>query len=460
MLPGGWKARRVAYASAVPVSRKRKKKPGKSGHSRKPASVNQLGDRRGSAAVLGGQDPRALAEALQGLTAYREQIHAGRSSRAAAAAKDLVSDLVAVVANQPDVIVEDVLCLRLGTVLSEAEQAPLDDRPGPSHLAPALVTAAAAAVEATDDDAWHAPWRVLTAVAGILPYPHSQAATDAITQLRDTPGRRVLSPAPPGPTVTGPVLWTRDRYGSRFAVTAPITTADQPERWYLWDIDACGHQAFTVHSGYYPTPEAAQTAWQAGVGPIAAAGTELATVDDPRLLAEVLPAEEGFLRSGGENVEQYAEYHRSKRLGEAVKQTFRQQETRPGRGMDATTAAAEFTTWLRAHDTDQRELPVDLEELATELADSWCLNNIDAVFTTCSPHRVALFVQHVHGYYLDDFAKQLVALLPDWIRWLAARNTTPPELVERCLPYAEGQPHPEITVDDNIEPDYLARVIE
>jgi hypothetical protein len=439
----------------VPVSRKRKKKPGKSGRPLKPALVDQ----RGSAAVLSEHDGGELARALRGLTAHREQVHAGRRSRATTAATELVTDLVAVVANQPDMIVEDALCLRVGTLLSEAEQAPLDDRPGPSHLAPALVTAAAAAVEATTGDAWRAPWRVLTAVSDILPYPHSEAAADAITRLRDTMGKQVLPAAPPGPTVTGPVLWTRDRYGSRFAVTAPITTADQPERWYLWDIDACGHQAFTVHSGYYPTPEAALTAWQTGVGQTAAAGTELAPIDDPWLLTELLPAEEGLLRTGGENEEQFAEYHRSKRLAEAVKQTLRQRQTRPDRGLDAATAAAEFTTWLRADGSDQRELPDDLDELATELADSWCLNDIDAVFATCSPHRVALFVRHVHGYYLDDFAKQLVALLPDWTRWLATRNTTPPELAERCLPYAEGQPHPQITVD-HTGPDYLARVTE
>lgn len=447
----------VPMLRRVPVSRKRKKKPGKSGRPLKPARVDQ----RGSAADLSEHDRRELAEAWRGLTAYREQVHAGRRARADAAATDLVTDLVAIVANQPNMIVEDALCLRLGTLLSEAKQAPLDDRVGPSHLAPALVAVAAAAVEATtvDTDTWRAPWRVLTAVAGILPYPHSEAAADAITWLRDTVGRRVLPPAPPGPTVTGPVRWTRDRYGSRFAVTAPITTADQPERWYLWDIDACGHQAFTVHSGYYPTPEAALTAWQAGVGQIAAADTELALVDDPWLLAELIPVEE-LLRSGGENVAQFAEYHRSKRLGEAVKQTMRQQETRPGSGMDAATSAVEFATWLRARDTDPRELPEDLDELATELADSWCINNIDAVFATCSPHRVALFVRQVHGYYLDDFADQLVTLLPDWIHWLATRNATPPELANRCLPYAEGQPHPQITVNDNIEPDYLARVIE
>jgi len=252
---------------------------------------------------------------------------------------------------------------------------------------------------------------VLTAVATILPYPYSQIAADAITRLRntvrDTTGRRTLPPTPSGPEVTGPVRWTRDRYGSRFAVTAPITTDDQPERWYLWDIDACGHQAFTVHSGYYPTPEAALTAWQTGVGPTAA-GTELAPVDDPWLLADLLPAEEGPLRAGGENTEQFAEYHRSKRLAEAVKHASRRR-TPPDRGLNAATAAAEFATWLRDR---EQELPEDPDEMASELADSWCINNIDAVFTACSPHRVALFMQHVHGFYVNDFAVRLVALLP------------------------------------------------
>jgi hypothetical protein len=44
----------------------------------------------------------------------------------------------------------------------------------------------------------------------------------------------------------------------------------------------------------------------------------LAPVDDPRLLAALLPVEMGFMRPGGENAEQLAEYHRSKRLAEAV----------------------------------------------------------------------------------------------------------------------------------------------
>jgi hypothetical protein len=440
------------------VSRKRKKKSGKTGRSRGSVRVNQ----RLSDADPSELDRRELADAWRGLAAYREQVDARRTAQAAAAARDLVADLVAAVVNEPDMIVEDVLCRRLGTLLSEAEQAPIDDRPGLRHTADALVAAAAAAVEATiaeQRDAWRAPWRVLTAVAGILPYPDSEAADDAIARLRDTPGGRALPAPPPGPAVTGPVLWTRDRYGSRFAVTAPITTAGAPQRWYLWDIDACGHQAFTVHSGFYPTPDAALTAWQDGVGPIAAAGTLLSPVDDAWLMAELLPVEEGLLRPGGENEEQFAEYHRSKRLGQAVKQATPPPENPPSSGLDAATAAVEFTAWLRARDTDRHSLPEDLDELVTELADSWCINHIDAVYATCSPHRVALCLLHVRGYYLDEFADQLVALLPDWTRWLAARNATPPDLADRCLPYAQGQPHPQISMD-RIGPDYLARVTE
>ncbi|MBV8995573.1 MAG: hypothetical protein JO287_18165, partial [Pseudonocardiales bacterium] len=56
-------------------------------------------------------------------------------------------------------------------------------------------------------------------------------------------------------------------------------------------------------------------------------------------------------------------------------------------------------------------------------------------------------------------ADQLVALLPEWTRWLAAYNAAVPELADRCLPYAHGQPHQQVGRDDS-KPNYLARVIE
>lgn len=249
-----------------------------------------------------------------------------------------------------------------------------------------------------------------------------------------------------------------DCHRSRFGVTAAFPTPDGPNRWYLWDIDACGHQAFTVHSGYYPTPEQALAAWQAGVGLLAAGETALAPVDEPSLLAELLPAEVGFLRAGGENAVQFAEYHRSKRLAEAAIEAVAPSRAAQRADIDAATAATGFAAWLREHRAGQPQ-PGNLDELVEELADSWCLDSPATVYGTCSPHRVALTVLHLRNYYQDDFAAQLIALLPDWTSWLAAHSGVAPHLAERCRPYALGEPHADVGSDDS-RPNYLARVTE
>jgi hypothetical protein len=386
---------------------------------------------------------------------------ARRAASATEAAEALLADLVTAAADRPDEDLSDDVCTRIGAILYAQAHEPFDDRVGPNLLAESVVTATAAAVRAAVADsggqpqAWLAPWRVLTAVAGILVHPLEEAATEAIRQLRDDPGGGVLPDAPSGPAVTSPVLWTRDAYGSRFGVTAAISVGGAPPRWYLWDVDTCGHQAFTVHSGFYPTSDQALAAWQAGVGQ-AAAGTTFTPVDDTWLLAELMPVEEGVLRAGGEDAGQFGEYHRSKRLGQALTQSPTRAATSRRAGLDGRTAVAEFTAWLRTH---RDAPPPDLDELATELADSWCINHIDAVYATCSPHRVALCLLHMRNYYLDEFADQLIALLPDWVCWLAERNAIPPHLADRCLPYAHGQPHAEVG-DDDTRPHYLARVTE
>jgi len=404
-------------------------------------------------------------QAIRVLAAHRDQVDTRRAARAAAMATDLVADLAWAVADQPDIVVTDAVCERLGALLTDDERTPVGVRVDPHHLAEATLSAAEASVVAAltatteQADAWRGSWRVLTALTAVLPHPFPDAIDETITRLRALPAGRVLPTMPRDPEVTGQVLWTSDGYGSRFAVTAPIMTAEEAVRWYLWDIDACGHEAFTVHSGYYPSSAAALTGWQTGVGQTSSAGTVLAPVDDPWLLAALLPAEARYMRPGGENVEQFAEYHRSKRLAEAVQRAVPRPKARSNGGLTAAIAAVEFAAWLRAHVPGQLEPTVDLDELVEELADSWNLNGIDAVYATCSPHRVALGVLHMRNYYLHDFADKLVALLPDWIQWLATRNSTAPELIDRCLPYAHGRPHPQLG-DEDTKVSYLARIIE
>src|SRR5262249_52817952 len=162
--------------------------------------------------------------------------------------------------------------------------------------------------------------------------------------------------------------------------------------------------------------EQALAAWQAGVGELAAGETALSPVDNPSLLVELLPTEEELMRVGGENAEQFAEYHRSKRLAEVVLKAVGPGQAAQRADLDIATAAERFADWLRAHRADQPEPadadqperadadqsePASLEELVTELADSWCFDDPTAVNGTCSPHRVALTVLHLRNFYQD-----------------------------------------------------------
>ncbi|HZN17952.1 MAG TPA: hypothetical protein VFB84_07155 [Micromonosporaceae bacterium] len=394
-----------------------------------------------------------------------------RSSLAAESSGPLVAGLVELAPDRTDPDLEDELCRRLGACLGKLADGPFEDRVDPSSFAEAALAAAAAAVRAALDepaaepDGWRAAWRVLTAAAGIVPFPHSRLAAEMVEELRDLPGGHALPEMPAGPAATSQVLWARDAYGSRFGVTAAFAAPDGPDRWYLWDIDACGYQPVTVHSAYYPTAEQAMAAWVAGVGRRASGEAAFVPVDDPSLLAELMPADEGFLPSGGANADQLAEYHRGMRLAEVAVAAVEPHRAAAQRAdLDAATAVKEFTAWLREHRADRRAPsgypePADLEDLVEELADSWCFGEPAAIRHTCSPHRVAFTVLHLLNYYQDDFAAKLIALLPDWTSWLAMRNGTAPELAERCQPYALGEPHADVG-SDHSRPNDLARVTE
>jgi hypothetical protein len=448
----------------VPVSRKRKKKPRKSRAStRLPKGEAQFG----SAAWSGS----GLENAPGILAARRHARVARRTALVTDTADAVVAELVEAASAGSDAELEDGLCRRLGARMRKFADLPFEYHVGPNQIAEATVDATAEAVRDalkevdTEPEGWRAPWRVLTTVVRIMPYPLSETAADEIEDLRAGPGGQVLPKTTDGPAVVGKVLWTRDAYGSRFAVAAAFATADGPDRWYLWDIDACGHVAFTVHSAYYPTCEQALAAWQSGVGPVAAAETAFTPVDDGDLLYELLPDELGPMRPGGESEDQFTEYHRSMALGEVAVEAVARRPAgeRAAYALDHARAATEFVAWLREHRPDlpqQFELPepTELPELVQELAQSWAPTGVAALYHTCSPHRVALTAQHVRGYYLNEFADQVIALLPDWVSWLAERNGLPEHLVERCRPYALGEVHPDIGSDS--APNYLARVIE
>lgn len=166
-----------------------------------------------------------------------------------------------------------------------------------------------------------------------------------------------------------------------------------------------------------------------------------------------MPRELGMLRPGGENVEQFAEYHRSKRLAEVVLDADHPKPSSVPVEIDRETAADLFVAWSRERRPDWSR-PDELEDLAAELAGSWRFGGAADLYRTCSPHRVALTVELARGSYEDDFAAGIVELLPDWTAWLAERHGTPAYLAERCLPAV----HAPVNAEEELN--YLARTTE
>jgi hypothetical protein len=170
-------------------------------------------------------------------------------------------------------------------------------------------------------------------------------------------------------------------------------------------------------------------------------------VDDPGLLAELLPTDQGILEPGGENASQFAEYHRSRHLADELREALSRagmpaaaRGTRP-ETPEPSACARQFTSWLAEH-RPGASAPPDQAELVDALARDWLEGEIPQLKATCSPHRVAVFAEHLRDYYQEDFARRLTALLPHWITWFAEHSGLPPHLAERCQPYAHGEPHP------------------
>jgi hypothetical protein len=411
---------------------------------------------------------------IGGFAAHRRELAQRRAAIAAPRLAAVVAELAGLASGTPSADLEDQLCARLGDPLWEWSNAPhVEDHVDVDVAAEVLAAQAISAVDsalgrvAADPDGWRGPWQVLAAVADIVGSDLLEAIAEPVEALHDRPGGQALPALPPGPILAGEVLWTRDAYGSRFGITAPFSAHEGPNRWYLWDIDACdGAEPQTVYSGYYPGSEQALDAWRVGVGPVAARDGVFAPVEDPFLLVDLLPAQRGFMRIGGESAAQFGEYHRSRRLAELViEDADIPAGGQPAADLDAEVAAAQFLAWWRARHLDQPPAegghPTDasMEERAEELARSWQFGARRALYHTCSPHRVALLVPHLRNYYQADFAAELVELLPEWTTWLAARNGTPLELAERCRPYALGESYPGLTYD-RTGPDPQARLIE
>jgi hypothetical protein len=106
------------------------------------------------------------------------------------------------------------------------------------------------------------------------------------------------------------------------------------------------------------------------------------------------------------------------------------------------------------------EGPAGASELATEMAESWSPGDHPALYPLCSSHKVASAVLHLCDFYKDDYAAELVAVLPEWIRFLAEHTGMTADLTERCLAHASGELQFPGLPDERGRPNLMARVTE
>ena len=396
------------------------------------------------------------------ISEYRRQLDRERMKLAKLAAQPIIKDLIA--KDEPVSWIEDELCRRLGRTLAEQDRASDDRRAAgveeildtysPDQLIDAVtdVTTLAAledvatAGEAVEMQHRTGRWRLLMALARIVPRPAAEIPIKTVEDPRERVPSLSLGSIDTAPT--GAALWCRDGYGTRFAITAPFTPVDGDARWYLWDIDACGSDAYTVGGGYFTGPESALASWRAAVGAEVTADSRLEPVADPHLAARLLPGLPDFLHPGGENEAQYAEFHRSRRLA----QDLRASDFLNGSGtpdpvvtephLDKDAWIGDFASWRSEHRPGESVLPDDFpvaedeepiteEAIYEELADSWFLSEFPEFAYTCSPHRIDLLIERVRDFYQDDFAAVLLRLLPDLADWLIQRAVLPDVLAAR-----------------------------
>lgn len=442
---------------AVPVSRKRKKKS---------SSGRRSSGRPGVPTV----SRAAQANPLRDLFEYRRRLDEHRTALAADSAGPMVDALITAAPGWSDDELEDDFCVRFGAAMTQYEGGALEDRVNPDDFVRALLSALDERLhkpENPDSDVAAsdvaAVQRLLAVVAGVLPEPLSASARDLVAEhLDDDAAQRATR----GRAVTGPAQWARNSYSTRWAVVAPFTSADGSQRWYLWDVDACGYEVVTVHSGFHPSAETALAEWQQAVGP-SAAEAALTPADDADTVDALLTGEVEGIRPGGEDQAQYVEFLRGRRLGRTVRQAAGRARGRTLPRLSADTAAEQFARRLRQighHDRpagdESDQGPAGAGDLAAEMAESWSPCEHPSLYPYCSPHKVAAAVSHLRGFYQDDFATELIAVLPEWIRFLSEHTGMAADLTERCLVYASGESRFPGLLDEHGQPNPMARVAE
>ena len=239
---------------------------------------------------------------------------------------------------------------------------------------------------------------------------------------------------------TGEVRRLRDAYGTRFgAIAEYLAPGDARSSWYLFDIDASGFVVL-ADAGVYDDAEQAAEAWRINAGD---ADATVATVDDPadlRCLVEFDTGDEMSIRGDEPRrvMDNWFRVHaRIHRLARTLRSQGRPLPAHSSlyHDLDITVLAQPFTDWhIRTYGGPPNP------EVVEALAEEWMEGALPETWFSASPARIRFQRELIADWIPDPVTLGVVALLPDWVRWLGERADLPADRMQPLLDAARETP--------------------
>lgn len=304
-----------------------------------------------------------------------------------------------------------------------------------------LVSAAAARVEpAADVEALAAVHRLLYGLASIGSPALSSTATQPLRRAAKVLGERIPDWLREVPQVsaTGEVVRMRDVYGTRYAVIAGFEHRGEPDpSAFLFDIDASGFVE-VVGAGVHTDVEQAAQAWRTAVGD-AADGAVVEPVersDDLLPLAHADVGDETLLNEPSRPVLDNW-FRANRRIHDLLPALRRRGTPLPTAyplhlDLDPLLMTSEFSTWHAERHGGEPD-PEVVEALAAE----WMEGALPQDWFTASPERVRHRNELIGDWPPDDpVTRGVMAMMPEWVRWLGERAGLDDRFQERALAVA------------------------
>lgn len=289
-----------------------------------------------------------------------------------------------------------------------------------------------------DEPTWREAWALLSALPTVVAPAHAEVIDQIHDEIEEIFGGQVAGSVPAwlGTPLQpqGTILQARDAYGGRFALFIPtVDPVTGREGLYLIDYDAAATGSI-ARAGDYPTLQAAEEAWKAGLNDSAATTAPTAVTDRDQIAYLDYIHDTTGLEPGqvGSVMREY--WRAQRRICDTLSWLavdgicLPPRSSRPFRPCEIGDDTAAFAVWLDHHGHDFT--PGDIVRFLEE----WCEFAPPGSQRCIAPARMRSRCAAGFGWDChDETINQWLAMLPCWVRYCADRDHLPADLTAAAL---------------------------